>query len=375
MVFLPSLLTAAMTAASFAGLASAHPHIKPGTIEYTKRANFQAKARRSLAGCQDELSKRGGLYERSQKRREAFAKKVRRTRDLRADVPFKRDLDTVISTSHHSNLTGVTNNTDAATLFAGNSSCVLAPEVTQGPYYVDGEYVRWDIREDQQGVDTYVDIQLIDVNTCEPVPDVYMDFWHANATGVYSGIVAGGNGDSSDSTNINNTFLRGIQPTDEEGVAQWLTIFAGHYTSRATHIHIVAHQNGTVFDNGTYVSDAVSHVGQVFFDQDLITAVEVTEPYASNTQELTTNADDSIMAEEADDIDPVLQYVYLGDDVSDGIMAWGAIGIDTSASYTVSPAATLTEDGGVADSNSGGMGGGGAPSGSMGAPPDASASA
>ncbi len=83
MVFLPSLLTAAMTAASFAGLASAHPHIKPGTIEYTKRANFQAKARRSLAGCQDELSKRGGLYERSQKRREAFAKKVRRTRDLR----------------------------------------------------------------------------------------------------------------------------------------------------------------------------------------------------------------------------------------------------------------------------------------------------
>ncbi len=117
-------------------------------------------------------------------------------------MPFKRDLDTVISTSHHSNLTGVTNNTDAATLFAGNSSCVLAPEVTQGPYCkssfhgrhplsnlhadVDGEYVRWDIREDQQGVDTYVDIQLIDVNTCEPVPDVYMDFWHGESDSFFN---------------------------------------------------------------------------------------------------------------------------------------------------------------------------------------------
>jgi hypothetical protein len=49
-------------------------------------------------------------------------------------VPFKRDLDTVLATDHQSNLTGVTNNTDAATLFDGNSSCVLAPEVTQGPY-------------------------------------------------------------------------------------------------------------------------------------------------------------------------------------------------------------------------------------------------
>lgn len=43
---------------------------------------------------------------------------------------------------------------------------------------VDGEFVRWDIREDQAGVDMYVDIQLIDVSTCEPVPDIYIDFWH-----------------------------------------------------------------------------------------------------------------------------------------------------------------------------------------------------
>lgn len=43
---------------------------------------------------------------------------------------------------------------------------------------VDYEYVRWDVREEQEGVDLYVDIQLIDVNTCEPVPNVFIDFWH-----------------------------------------------------------------------------------------------------------------------------------------------------------------------------------------------------
>lgn len=214
---------------------------------------------------------------------------------------------------------------------------------------------------------------------------------------MYAGVVANGNGDETDETNVvrthtdtalssgahsftqDSTFLRGIQKTDEDGVAQWLSIFPGHYTGRTTHVHIMAHQDGTVFDNGTFVSDTVRHVGQVFFDQDLITAVEATETYNTNTQELTTNSEDSIMSEEATDIDPVLEYVLLGDSVEDGLMLWGAIGIDTTAAYTVSAAATLTEDGGVMNESSG-MGGapsGEAPSGvpSGAAPPDATASA
>lgn len=51
-----------------------------------------------------------------------------------AGVPYKRDIDTVLATSHLSDKTDITNDTDAATLFDGNSSCVLAPEVTEGPY-------------------------------------------------------------------------------------------------------------------------------------------------------------------------------------------------------------------------------------------------
>ena len=124
--------------------------------------------------------------------------------------------------------------------------------------------------------------------------------------------------------------------------------------------------------NKTLAGSSVTHVGQMFFDQDLIAAVDVVEPYASNTQELTENADDSILGEEASDVDPMVEYVLLGDDISEGLFGWLAFGIDSGASYNVTPAATLTEDGGVANENAGmGMGGGPPPSGS-GAPPSGS---
>ncbi|EJC99938.1 aromatic compound dioxygenase [Fomitiporia mediterranea MF3/22] len=354
--------------------AVAHPH-SLSKAELARRNEFQIIARRSLAGCQSKLRARGGVAERAIARRKAFAEKARKARGLDTDRSFvgKRDLDTVLNTSHKSNTTGLTADSDP---FDGNSSCVLGPEVTQGPYLVDGELIRSNITEDQSGIPLYADIELIDVETCEPVSGLYMDFWHANATGVYSGVVANGNGvGTNDATNINTTFLRGIQQTSDEGYAQFVTIFPGHYTSRATHIHVMVHQtDGTLNDNSTYTGGTVSHVGQVFFDQDLISQVEATSPYSTNTQDLTENTDDSILSEEADVIDPVMEYVLLGDDITDGILAWSSLGINTTASYDVSPAVYYTENGGVENPDSGAPGGGSAPSGS-GAPPSASASA
>lgn len=107
-----------------------------------------------------------------------------------------------------------------------------------------------------------------------------------------------------------------------------------------------------------------SHVGQLFFDQDLITDVEKTSPYSTNTQDLTTNADDSILSEEADTIDPFMEYVLIGDDVSEGIFAWISVGIDATEDTDVTPAAYYTEEGGVENENSGMGGPGGAPPGS-----------
>lgn len=293
-----------------------------------------------------------------------------------------RDTDTVLNTSHLSEL-NVTADSRSSGLFGvedtifGNSSCVLSPEGEVGPYYVTGEYIRSDVREAEEGFDVILDGQFIDINTCEPVPGLFWDLWHCNSTGVYGGVVSSGNGNEDDASNINSTFLRGLQPTDADGVAQFRTLFPGHYSGRATHIHVVAHQGGSVLSNGTYSGGNVTHIGQLFFDQDLITAVNALEPYLSNTIEITTNADDRVFAAETEtDSDPVIDYVLLGDTVSDGIFAWISFGIDTSANYTYSAASNYGADGGVTvtSSQSGGAGGDGngtAAGGNGTAPPDA----
>lgn len=46
--------------------------------------------------------------------------------------------------------------------------------------------IRKDIRETEPGIDLFLDVQITNVNTCEPIKGVYVDFWMANSTGVYS---------------------------------------------------------------------------------------------------------------------------------------------------------------------------------------------
>lgn len=48
--------------------------------------------------------------------------------------------------------------------------------------------IRKDIRETEPGIDLFLDVQITNVNTCEPMTGVYVDFWMANSTGVYSDI-------------------------------------------------------------------------------------------------------------------------------------------------------------------------------------------
>ncbi|KAL4898711.1 extracellular dioxygenase [Aspergillus ambiguus] len=376
MVHLASALVAGL--AGLAGVASAHPghDIK---AEAAERAAFLKRAplhSRSLNQCADKLRARGH-EKRNVARRAQIVDDLRRSKGLQSRAPFlkARDVDTVLNTTHHSSM-DVDLSTDPNVLFASNATCILGPDVTQGPYYVTGELIRGNIVEDQAGVPLYLDIQMIDTNTCDPVPEVFLDIWHCNSTGVYSGVVASGNGNSNDETNLDATFLRGIQKTDKDGIVQFQTIFPGHYMGRATHIHVLSHalNETTVNTNNNTISDLYTahsaHVGQLFFDQDLISTVEETSPYSTNTQELTENADDSILAEEADEIDPFVEYVFLGDSVSDGIFAWISMGMDATEDSEVTPAAYYTEEGGVENENSGmGMGGGGPmPSGSSGFP-------
>lgn len=58
---------------------------------------------------------------------------------------------------------------------------MLNPQGEVGPFYVLGEYVRDDLVTGEEGVDGvpfFVDIQLINVNTCEPLVEAWADIWN-----------------------------------------------------------------------------------------------------------------------------------------------------------------------------------------------------
>jgi hypothetical protein len=149
-----------------------------------------------------------------------------------------------------------------------------------------------------------------------------------------------------DLRNLNNTFQRGIQPTDRDGVAQFDGIFPGHYFSRAVHIHFMVHRGATVYPNGTIWSNRTSHVGQGFFDMGIVNWVRAASPYLENTQGLFSNADDALVQQEARTTDPFFNYVLLGEGVTDGILAWVRFGINTTCDRTVQVAAMRYKEGG-----------------------------
>ncbi|CAK4068520.1 unnamed protein product, partial [Aphanomyces euteiches] len=72
-------------------------------------------------------------------------------------------------------------------------------------------------------------------------------------------------------------------------------------------------------------------------------------------QQLTLNANDGIFREEAaTGFDPVMEYVFVGEEIDDGIFAWISVGINASESKYVSPAVLWTAGGGVPASGGGG---------------------
>lgn len=199
-------------AALLSALVVAHPGEKYNLKEVARQVKARdfmaAAAKRSLDSCSSSLKHRD-LAARSVARRSAVAKDLREKRgistskiflefqhsaftDIATEAKkFRRDLATLqeYEAIDH-NKTGVyayTNVTDEATIFSANTSCILTPEVTDGPYYVTGESIRKNVKEDlySEGVDLYLEVQYIDITTCEPVPNVYVDIWNANATGVY----------------------------------------------------------------------------------------------------------------------------------------------------------------------------------------------
>ncbi|EGZ05563.1 hypothetical protein PHYSODRAFT_307809 [Phytophthora sojae] len=323
-----------------------HPtaQLTPRTeAEVADRQRFLSHSHRLLAACSNSEAGRK-LREQSNLRIAAKLQELRASRR-------RLDAATVSAATHKTNLANVSVSTYPENLFGDDDhpKCVLAPETSKPSYYVKGELFRKNTAEDQAGVSLTTELQFIDVNTCKPASMVWIDFWHSNATGVYSGVVGSAAGESSSASNVSTTFLRGLARTDGHGLVAFTSIFPGHYEGRAPHIDIVATYGGTYQgDNRTHTGGSTIHAGELFFDQDLITEVESTSAYASNTQNLTLNeVDEGLIEAAASGYDPVVEYALLGDTVEAGIFAWISIGIDLTISSNVTVAGALTANGGV----------------------------
>ncbi|CAN8102280.1 unnamed protein product [Discula destructiva] len=311
----------------------AHPGETHPTKVDPSVAQLKGSVRRGLGSCAAALEKRG-IPARNIARREAFVKEQRRKRSI-AEAPHRRQVELnpdIVNDTSHLSTAGYTPSTPESTIFE-SSTCALSPDGETGPYFIPGQLVRSDILEGEAGVPLYIEIQLIDVNTCNPVVGEYLEIWNCNATGVYSGVVGAGNGNSADLLNADATFLRGLQATDSEGVASFSTLFPGHYSGRANHVHIAAHVNATLLANNTVTGGGYDHIGQLFWDQDLIDQIEASAPYVTNTIAKTKNVDDGVFITEAENttLSPVAEYEYMGASLSDGLFAWITVGINGTA--------------------------------------------
>lgn len=162
--------------------------------------------------------------------------------------------------------------TQGSSASASSGSCSLAPELTEGPFYLDLDLVRSDITEGRPGTPLALAFTVTDAS-CTPIPNAAVDIWHADAGGDYSG-VQGSSG---------TTFLRGTQVTDANGRADFTTVWPGWYQGRAVHIHVKVHEGSSEV-----------HTGQIFFPDDLNATVFEQSPYAARGTPDMKNADDSI---------------------------------------------------------------------------------
>ena len=158
---------------------------------------------------------------------------------------------------------------------SGAVRCVLAPEQTEGPFFLDDAKVRRNITEGKAGVPLTLRLAVVDVSTCKPIKGAVVDVWHCDAGGVYSG--------TSTQDTLDDRFLRGVQRTNSKGVALFSTVYPGWYPGRTVHIHVMVHLGGNIV-----------HTGQLYFADAVTDIVYKRRPYASRPSRNPRNVGDSI---------------------------------------------------------------------------------
>jgi protocatechuate 3,4-dioxygenase beta subunit len=180
------------------------------------------------------------------------------------------------------------------------AGCLVSPEQTEGPYFVDEKLNRSDIRIDptngavSQGTPLRLVLKVNQVanNTCTPLSGATVDIWHCDALGEYSDVRdnPGAFGDTR-----GRKFLRGYQVTDASGKVEFQTIYPGWYPGRNVHVHYKIRTQPT---SGT----AHEFTSQLFFDEAITEQVHALAPYSQKGRRDTTNDSDGIYRRDGTDL-------------------------------------------------------------------------
>jgi protocatechuate 3,4-dioxygenase beta subunit len=235
----------------------------------------------------------------------------------------------------------------SAMAVASASSLTLTPEQEEGPFYVAIEKIRKNITLGRTGVPLHLKIKLEDTSG-KPIKGAACDIWQCDALGVYS--------DESSESTVGQTWLRGVQFTDAHGLAEFITVYPGHYAGRTTHVHVHVHIAGKAAA-GTYSGGHIAHTGQLLFDDSITSEVYQLAPYTSDTATRVLNTSDRVYEDQGGS-KSMLKLTRLGSTVAAGFV--GAV------TLIVNPEATPALIGATSSGTSGSTG---APGGAGGTPP------
>ncbi|BBD68176.1 intradiol ring-cleavage dioxygenase [Nostoc commune NIES-4072] len=168
-------------------------------------------------------------------------------------------------------------------------ACLVTPEQTEGPYFVDEKLNRSNIRSDpadgsvKNGVPLQLTLRVSQIgNTgCRLRAGAIVDIWHCDALGVYSDVRDPG------FNTVGKKFLRGYQVTDANGTVEFTTIYPGWYQGRTVHIHFKVRTDAPSAQSYEFTL-------QLYFDDSITDQVHTQTPYASKGQRNLKNAGDGI---------------------------------------------------------------------------------
>jgi protocatechuate 3,4-dioxygenase beta subunit len=206
--------------------------------------------------------------------------------------------------------------------------CIARPELIEGPYFIDGQLDRSDIRSDPStgavppGVllTLAFTVSQLGRGACGPLQGAIVDVWHCDAGGEYSGF---------DDRRVGfdtrgKTFLRGHQTTDDTGGARFTTIYPGWYAGRAVHIHFKIR-------TAAAPGQAYEFTSQLFFDEAVNDQVHARPPYLAKGRRDTRNEGDQFFKGGGDQL--LLALAPRGD----GFNSTFSIGLDLSDAQTGRP--------------------------------------